>query len=198
MLFTPVLTGSYFELIYYIAPRSSYVDWMSGWPSSNGMIITTAHPLSNQYSPDRVYHLLTRELYHSGLFFFIRDPSQILDIRAHTSKCGDCHPHLSPPFRGGRPSTIEFTGLATRNTSMLFTPVLTGSYFELIYYIVFAVVLCRLDVRITCGNRPPNYEMSATAAHVLIYPRCYDPAIVRGAYEMLLIIYRHPFWGSFT
>ena len=79
MLFTPVLTGSYFELIYYIAPRSSYVDRMSGWPSSNGMIITTAHPLSNQYSPDRVYHLLTRELYHSGLFFYIRDPSQILD-----------------------------------------------------------------------------------------------------------------------
>ena len=102
MLFTPVLTGSYFELIYYIAPRSSYVDRMSGWPSSNGMIITTAHPLSNQYSPDRVYHLLTRELYHSGLFFFIRDPSQILD---HTSKCGKSQATLTflPHFEGAGP-----------------------------------------------------------------------------------------------
>ena len=79
---------------------------------------------------------------------------------------------------------------------MLFTPVLTGRDFELIYYIVFAVVLCRLDVRITCGDRPPSDEMSATAAHVLIYLRCYDPAI--HTTEMLLIMYRHPFWGSFT
>ena len=60
---------------------------------------------------------------------------------------------------------------------MLFTPVLTGRYFELMDYIVFAVALCRLDVRITCGDRPPSDEMSDKAAHVLIYLRCYDPAI---------------------